>query len=460
MVTKPKDTDHHHYPRPLGRDLSEPIYDAILKSMEEGSSRLNVLISVLHPSDIADLLERLHPEQRKELIHMVPADVIGPVISELSEGVQESLLNELSAQELKNVVGGLESDDVTDLIQNMDEELASKTLKLISKSQKDLLDYPEDTAGGIMQLEFFNAPALWTVDKTLRYIRTNSEKLPENLRTLYVTDKDGHLEGTVSLSRLVRLEPTMKLEEVMRTDPVQLAPEMSQQEVAEKFEKYDLFSCPVVDHDGVLLGQITIDDVLDVVIEEHEKRQMRQVGLEEGEDLFAPIALTTRRRFPWLLVNLFTAILASMVIAIFEEQIAQLVALAILMPIVASMGGNAGTQTLAVTVRGLATHQITMKNALYLLRKEIMVGGLNGVLLAVVLGLGTGLVFMDVKLGAVIAVATIANHIFAALAGHLIPVLLERFNKDPAISSGVLVTTVTDVGGFFVFLGLAALFLL
>ncbi|MBI1362691.1 MAG: magnesium transporter [Proteobacteria bacterium] len=449
-------------PKPLGHNLTEPIYEAVLKALDEEPARLDVLLTLLHPSDIADLLERLPIRNRPEVLHRVPHEVLADVIANVSYGVQENLLEEMTEDEVKNVLTNLDSDDVADIVQNMDDNLADQTLEIIPEIQQALLNYPEDTAGGIMQLEVISVPKSWTVDKLLVHLRQKAkdDSLPERFSTVCITDHTRKLLGTINLSRLVRIQPKELLGDVMRTDPVTVQPEATEKDVAQLFEKYDLFNCPVVDKNNRLLGVITIDDVLDVMMELHEKEIMQAAGLEEGEDLFAPLARTTQKRLPWLVINLFTAILASSVIALFEDAIAKVVALAVLMPIVASMGGNAGTQTMTVTVRGLAMRQITKNNTTILLRKELLVGTLNGLVLGILLGGGTFLVYRDPMMSIVICSAAIFAHFFAALAGITIPVILSRMKKDPAVSSGVFVTTVTDVVGFFAFLGLASLLLL
>jgi magnesium transporter len=449
-------------PKPLGHNLTEPIYEAILKSLDEDPARLDMLLTLLHPSDIADLLERLPVRERPVVLKHLPHDMLADVIANVSYGVQENLLEALTEEQVKSVLTNLDSDDVADIVQNMDDALADQTLEIIPEIQQALLNYPEDTAGGIMQIEVVSAPKTWTVEKLLAYLRQKAEddSLPERFSTVCITDHTRKLLGTVNLSRLVRQTPTELLGDIMRTDPVTVNPETPEQDVAQLFEKYDLFNCPVVDKNNRLLGIITIDDVLDVMMELHEKEIMQAAGLEEGEDLFAPFFRTSQKRLPWLVINLFTAMLASSVVALFEASIEQIVALAILMPIVASIGGNAGNQSMTVTVRGLAMRQITSQNKRMLLRKELMVGTLNGVVLGVFLGLGTFVVFQNPLMAGVIFTAAVITHFCAALAGILIPLFLKKLNRDPAVSSGVFVTTVTDIVGFFAFLGLATLLLI
>jgi magnesium transporter len=450
-------------PEPLGVSLTDELYQNIVAELKEGNAlNLEKLVAPLHSSDIADLLERLTPDERQIVFSCLHVDKHPEVLVELSAGVQESMLAKLPTQDVANAIEQMESDDTVDVLQHLDFDKAAveEILDSITEEEHELLTWPEDCAGGLMQVEFLTLPKSWTVEKVQGYFREKADDIPDRIRNIFVTNKFGVLLGVVSLSRLMHQPLDKTLAQTMRTDPVTILPETEVSDVVSIFEKYDLQSCAVVDETGAILGRITVDDVLDAVLADRDKSMMRSAGLEEGEDLFAPVIQTTRRRFPWLLVNLFTAISASLVIALFAEQIEQLVALAVLMPIVASMGGNAGSQTLTVTVRGLAMKQITLQNMFRLLKKELFVGGFNGLLLAILVGLGTVIIYGDWMLGAIICGATVANHIFAAIAGNVIPLILEKTGKDPAISAGVLVTTVTDIGGFFTFLGLAALFLL
>lgn len=453
--------DQAQRPAQLGQALTEPIYQAILEALDKEQSRkLDVFMALLHPSDIADLLERLPQNNRQDVFTHIPKSSLGDVLVELSDSMQQSLLESCPTEDVAELVNAMESDDVADLVQHMEQEQAEQTIELMSDIQQSLLEYPEDTAGGIMQLEVLSAPKSWTVGRLLDYIRKRADILPDNISNIFVVNYKRELKGSISISRLVRYPEDELLKSVMREDTHRVLPETSEKDVAKMFEKYDLNSCPVVDEQNRLLGRITVDDILDVVIEQSEKEILQTAGISEDEDLLSTASETARSRLPWLIVNLFTAVLASIVVALFADQIERLVALAVLMPIVASMGGNAGTQTLTVTIRGLATNTITAQNAFYLMRKEFLAGGFNGIILGVFLALGTILVYDDTMLGLVILSATILNHLFAALSGNLIPLVINKLGKDPALSSGVLVTTVTDVMGFFTFLGLASLLLL
>lgn len=447
-------------PKPFGTTLTEPLYAAILDALENNTGRLNLLLSLLHPSDVADLIERLPLEQRMPVVQRIKQDELGDVITNLSSGVQEWVLDELGSDSVNTLLKDMDSDDVADIVQQLDDDQAAYAIKRIPKEQRSLLNYPEESAGGIMQLEVVTAPPSWTIQKLMDHLRSNAANLPDRLTMVYITDTNRKLLGAMSLSRLVRLDPKKKLQDTMRIDPLSVTPDTPQDDVARLFEKYDVMSCAVVNGNKQIIGIITIDDVLDVVIEEHNYEILSSAGLSEGEDLFAPAVRTASRRLPWLMVNLVTAVAAASVIALFQESIQKLVALAVLMPIVASLGGNSGSQTLTVAIRGLAMKQITPQNALILLKKELRVGGFNGLVLGILLAIGTALIYGDIKLGAVIFTAAMANHFFAALAGNMIPVILDRLKIDPTLASGILVTTVTDVMGFFTFLGLATLFLI
>jgi magnesium transporter len=449
-----------HEPKPhIG--LDEDGQRRLLDTLRDAPEQLPPLLDPLHPADVADVLESLPRHERRTLVEHLASEVLGDVLAELGEGVRDDVLSTMTPREVAAAVEELDSDDKADIVQELEDEQQLAVQRLLrDRDAKKLATYAPDTAGGLMQTEVFVTRRNATVSDVLKQIRRQSDDLPENIGTIFVTTSKNELVGTIAIPRLVKLSLKAKIGDVMRSEPLRLTPETPQNEVVEVFEKYDIHNCAVVDEKNRLLGRIAIDDVLDVILEERAREAYRAAGLDETEDLFAPLHETARHRLPWLILNLFTAILASVVIALFDDAIAQLVALAVLMPIVASMGGNAATQTLTVTVRALATKQINAKNMFYLLRKEVLVGSLNGLLLALALAAGTGLLYQNWVLAGVILTATLANHLFAALAGYLIPLLLKRLNKDPAISAGVLVTTVTDVGGFFVFLGLGAYLLL
>lgn len=447
---------------PIGQGLTDEVYSECLSILAKGAEYiddLDPILETLHPADIADLIERLPLNKREMLLTHIPSEFLGETLSHLHDEAQEatlnSVMNTVTPEGLMEAVDSLESDDRTNLLRVVEE----RQEELAAEDEASLLTYDKSTAGGIMQTELVAVSGEWEVGDVLEYLRENKEKLPDMISRIFVVAHGNRLMGSISLSRLVRKSLDLKMEDVMRTDSVIVPYDMHKEDVAHLFEKYDMYSCAVVGEGNKLLGKITVDDILDVIIEEQEADVMRAAGLEEGQDLFAPIFFTTKKRFPWLFINLLTAILASVVIANFEAEIDQLVALAVLMPIVASMGGNAGTQSMTVAVRGIATKQLTWQNAGYLLWKEMRVGGFNGLALGLLLSVGTILWYDNPNLGYVIGAATVINHLLAAFAGIVIPVMLEKMGKDPAVSAGVLLTTVTDVGGFFSFLGLAALFL-
>lgn len=449
---------------PIGQGLTDEVYEQcldILAGDVESYEDIDPVLEGLHPADIADLIERLPLKKRGLLISHIPTEYLGETISQLSDEAQEIAVNVVSPETLVEAVEMLESDDKANLVRSLVEDHGVEELRdVFDEDEQGLLSYDVDTAGGIMQTELVAVSGNWEVGDVLNYMRKYRDELPNKIDRIYVVAHGNRLLGSISLSRLVRKDLDQKMEDVYRSDNVVVPHDMPKEDVARLFEKYDMYSCAVISEGNKLIGMITVDDILDVIIEEQEYELMRSAGLEEGQDLFAPVIHTSKKRFTWLFINLLTAILASMVIANFEAQINQLVALAVLMPIVASMGGNAGTQSMTVAVRGLSTKQLTFKNAGHLLWKELRVGGFNGFLLALILAVGTTLWYGNPNLGYVIAAATVVNHLLAAFAGIVIPVMLEKFGKDPAVSAGVLLTTVTDVGGFFTFLGLAALFLL
>lgn len=457
-------TESRHYEDNLHLGLTEETYVSILDALENHPARLGRLLADIHPADIADLLERLPREHRADVLINIPIEHLGEVVSELDEGVKEHVLQILRPEEVRLAIRELESDDAADLartVEDITDENGPDAGELVfNRQHKQLLEYGEDTAGGLMQVELVRALPTQTVDQVLTYIRSNREDLPDNPGTVFVVNPQRKLLGTVSLHRLVKAPVKSTLEEIMRQNPLTIQPDAPEQEVVSVFEKYNIHNLAVTNKRNQLLGRITIDDVLDVVMEHAARQQARAAGVDETEDLFAPAVVTTRHRMPWLIINLGTAILAAMVIALFENSIAKLTTLAVLMPIVTSMGGNATTQTQTVIIRGLAMGHITRQNAWALFKKEFLVGGYKGTVLGLLMALGTFLLYHSPMLALVIALATLANHFIAAFAGWMTPLILKRYNFDPAIATGVITTTFTDVGGFFVFLSLATILLL
>lgn len=427
------------------------------------TQRLEALLDPLHPADIADLLEQIDTRDREALLTLWKGRVDGDILSELSEGVREDVIETLGPVELADAVRDLESDDVVDLVEDLDGDQQEAVLDALDPSDRvaveKALNYPEESAGRLMQVETVRAPEHWTVGETIDFLR-DSNNLPEQFYHVILVTPRMKPVGNVTLGRLLGTPRKTKLtditEEVFRTIPV----DQDEGEVAYAFNQYHLISCPVVDENDRLVGVITIDDAMAVLDEEHEEDILRLAGVGGESELSDSAVETTKQRFPWLAVNLVTAIMASLVISLFEDVIAGLVALAVLMPIVASMGGNAGTQSLTVAVRALATKDLTGSNAWRVIRREITVGLINGLIFAVVMGVIGMVWFGQPMLGVVIAVAMVINLVVAGLAGTGIPIILEKLGVDPALASGAFVTTVTDVVGFFAFLGLAAVVLL
>ncbi len=440
----------------------------VVDAMQAGDvERVRDIVAELHYADFADLLERMGREDRGQLITIV-RDIFDPeVLSELDETIREHVLEVLGLKRAANAIQELDSDDALLVLQEMDEDRQKELLDHIPHLERSFivegLSYPEDSAGRLMQREVVTVPGQWNVGQCIDYIRRRADdevnELPSIFYDIFVIDTRHHPLGAVSLSALLRSRRQTPVTEVMEQDMHEIDVTTDQEDIAFLFRQRDLVSAPVIDMDGRLVGAITIDDVVDVIHEEHEEDIMRMGGVIE-DDLYQASISTARSRFSWLVVNLMTAILASMVIGMFDATIQEIVALAVLMPIVASMGGNAGTQTLTVTVRALATKELTASNAFRVIFKEAIVGCFNGLAFAVLSGLVAWLWFGSPVLGAVIASAMVINLIVAGLAGTTIPIFLERINVDPAIASSVFLTTVTDVVGFFAFLGLAALFLL
>jgi magnesium transporter len=453
-----------HYEDQPHIKLTEEAYLSVLRALAREPEALGRLLADLHPADIADLIERLPRHERAIILGYIPYEHLGDVVAELEEGVQAHVLRLLRPEEVKHAIAELESDDAADMaqvVEDITDDSGPDAADLLTDGNtKQLLSYTEDTAGAMMQLEVFSARSHETVTEILTKLRDNAEEIPNNPGTVFVVDEALKLLGTVSLHRLVKAPLAASMANIMRREPLTVNPATPSAEVIQIFEKYDLHNLAVIEVDGTLLGRITIDDVLDAIQANAAYVQAAAAGVDESVDLFAPIGETTRHRLPWLGVNLVTAIAAAAVIAMFENSIAKLTTLAVLMPIVTSMGGNATTQTQTVIIRALALGQITKQNAWALLKREFLAGGYIGTILALVMALGVGLIYHNWMLAVVIALATVANHLIAAAAGWFTPLLLKRFNHDPAIATGVITTTFTDVGGFFVFLGLATLLLM
>ena len=453
-------------------ELESGIEKEIVEALDAGElERVSDLVGSLHSSDVADLLEHLHEDDRDTLLDLIPGELDPEVFSELDESVRDDLVDKLGFEYVASAVVELDTDDAVQVIEELEEHEQKQVLDAIPAGDRTLikegLGYPEDSAGRMMQREVMTVPEFWTVGETIDFLRETADAeeagaestLPELFYDLFVVDPSHKPVGAVTLSRLLRSRREVAVTDIM-SDEMKLIPvDLDQEDIAYTFRQRDLVSAPVVDLGGRLVGVITVDDVVDVIHEEHEEDIMRLGGVRE-DDLYEAVGDTTRARFSWLLLNLGTAILASVIIGFFEATIEQIVALAVLMPIVASMGGNAGTQTLTVTVRALAMKDLTSTNAMRVVGKELLVGSINGVVFALLTGVVAWVWFDSQALGLVIALAMIINMVIAGLAGTTVPLVLERNGIDPAVASSVFLTTITDVVGFAAFLGLAAWLLL
>ncbi|MGQ9426181.1 magnesium transporter [Gilvimarinus sp. F26214L] len=440
------------------QDQLEKIFDAL----ESGAFQpIRRMLNGLRPVEIAHLLESSPPKSRIILWQLVDKELEGEVLQEMSEDVRGYFLRRMDFAELAAVTESLDDDDVTDILQQLPDRVIRQVLAAMSEQNRlrveSLLSYSGDTAGGLMSSDLITVRPRLTLDVVLRYLRRHDE-LPSSTDSLIVVNRDDQFLGLLPISKLLTTDPSITVREVMVTDVEPIRADMFDSEVARLFEYHDWISAPVVDDSGKVLGRITIDDVVDVIREDADHSLMSMAGLDAEEATFAPVLKTTPRRALWLGINLVTAVIASVVIHFFEGTIQKVVALAVLMPIVASMGGVAGSQTLTVVIRGMALQQIGRSNISWLLSREFVVSALNGLFLAIVLGVAVSLFYDDLTIAFIIAGAMIINLITAAMAGTLLPMLLRRVKVDPALAGGVLLTTVTDVVGFLSFLGLATLF--
>ncbi|MDX8402310.1 MAG: magnesium transporter [Mariprofundaceae bacterium] len=434
--------------------------------LHEAPDRLRAGIARLHASELAELLLGLHDDaDRLSLLRLMPAERVGEVLLALPEGMREDLLARFSPAGIGDVVGHMDSDDAADLLQSVEQGVADAVIEGLAPQDRreiePLMAHDEESAGGLMQVELFKVRADWKVEKVLEVLKRWGRDI-QNLNYVYVVDADDRLLGVVPLHALLFVQHDEVIGDLSDRDFPRAEVGQDQEEVAALFEKYDVLALPVVDEGGVLVGRITADDILDVVQEEATEDMYRLASLSDEDDLAEPVLRTAWRRGVWLAVNLGTAILASFVIAQFEQTIAQIVALAVLMPIVASMGGIAGTQTLTVIVRNIALGRVTFENAKRALAKEVAVAAVSGLGFALLMGVIASLWFPEIgaRLGLVIAAAMLINLLAAGFAGALIPLTLQRLDIDPALASGTILTTVTDVVGFLSFLGLATIFLL
>ena len=422
------------------------------------------MLNALHPAEIAHLVESLPPQQRELVWNLVEDESEGEILLYLNDDLREELLRGMSSSRILAAAEGLDTDDLADLVQDLPKTILRELLSSLDEQRRERLQtalgYPEDTAGGLMNPDTVTVRPEVSLDVVSRFLRRLKDGLPSITDSLIVVNRQGRYLGVLYLTDLLTHDPDESVAEVMTLDVTPINANLSAHEVANRFEQRDLVSAAVIDDEGKLLGRITVDDVMDVIREEADHQFMGQAGLSETEDMFAPVLLSARRRALWLGVNLITAFLAAWVIGRFEATIQQVVALAVLMPVVASMGGIAGTQTLTLAIRGIALGQLSISNIRWLLVKELLVSLINSAIWALVVALVAFLWFGSLNIAAIIAVAITINLLVATLSGALLPLLLERLGIDPALAGGVILTTVTDVIGFMAFLGLATIFLI
>lgn len=445
-------------------DVIRCLREASEETTPEALAAAREVLAEMHPADAADALEQLSRDQVQDLVRHVPESFAGEILAEMSDDVREDVVHILDARQLAEAITDLESDDALQVIEELPEDFREEVLGEVDpqdrRAMETLLSYDEDSIGRLMQREFVPVPQYFTVGQTIDHIRDlDVDTLPDTFFEVYVVDPGFHPVGSLAVSRILRAQRDELLSDIMSPMQTRLTREMDKEDAAYLFEKYDLPSAPVVDDDGRLIGMITMDDMMNVIQEEHTEDLLALAGVTDAT-LSDTVWETVKSRAPWLVVNLGTAILASGVIALFDTAIQKLVALAILMPIVASMGGNAGTQGLTVAVRAIAVHDITRSNAMRIILRELMAGFANGLIFAVIMGAIAVLWFHSWGLAGVIAIAMVINLFVAGLAGVLVPLGLKKLGADPAVASSVFVTMVTDVVGFFAFLGLAVLLLL
>ena len=440
---------------PVSPKLVEEVVCALDQLNKE---QVDFLLRPLHSADIADVFEQLNDNHRKLLTSLIGSRMEPDVLSELDDSTLDDVITEMDDKDVARAVSQMESDDAVHVLEDMDENEQRKIIDALPDKDrlivKEGLSYPEDSAGRLLQKNLVSVPGLWTVGAVIDYFLIE-ENLPDEFYEVFIVDPMHHPIGTAALNKIVRSDRDKKISEIMEKEPTLVRVDTDQEEVAYLFRQYDLTSMGVVDDGGRLIGVITFDDVVDVIEEEAEEDLMLMSGIQET-DITESVFVASKNRVTWLIVNLGTAILASMVIAMFDATINEMVALAVLMPIVASMGGNAGTQTMTVTVRAIATRELTATNMKRIIFREFSIALLNGVIIAILIGGLSWVWFDNTLLGLVMGVAMIVNMIMAGLAGILIPITLDKVNIDPALASSIFVTTITDVIGFFAFLGLAS----
>ena len=453
-------TEIAQLPRNKDGSIRKTFVKSVARRIESGdASGLRNLVGDLHGADMGALIEALEPEQRPRLVALLGIDFDFTALTEVDDAVRDEILDELPPQAVAKGVSELESDDAVAILEDLPKDEQAEILEQLPQPDRAALarslDYPEESAGRRMQTEFIAVPPTWNVGQAIDYMRETQE-LPERFFELYVTDEGRHFVGAVPLDRLLRSKRPVPISDLMERERHRIRADEDQEEVARMFQRYDLVAAPVLDAEERLVGIITFDDVADVIEQEAEE-DIKALGGVRDEELSDSVWKIARGRFNWLLVNLATAFLASSVLGLFEGQLQKMVALAVLAPIVASQGGNATTQTMTIAVRALATRDLTDANAWRVIMRELMVGLLNGIAFAVITGVAAYVWFRVPGLGLVIGLAMICNLVAAALGGILIPLVLHRLRFDPAVASSPFVTTVTDVVGFFSFLGIATL---
>ncbi|WP_373086762.1 magnesium transporter [Sneathiella sp.] len=443
--------------------LSDEIVQEIQNAVEQDEPDfIHAALEDWHSADIADLIEQLKPKLRAPFFQIMEGRIDPDVYSDLDENVRDELVEGMEPAEIAAFVSALELDDAVSVLEDLETEDQQEVLNEIPADERAALEeglsFGEDTAGRLMQRNLIAVPEYWNIGQTIDYLRDTVD-LPEEFYEIFVVDPRHHPIGTVPLNRAMRNKRDTNVRDIMDAEQRLIPVDMDQEEVAYQFQQYRLASAAVVNADGALIGVITVDDIVDVISEEAEEDILRLGGVSE-DDLFGSILSTSRARFPWLFVNLLTAIAASIAISFFDATLEAIIALAVLMPIVASMGGNAGTQTLTVVVRAIATKELTSANMIRILSKETIVALVNGAIFAILIGGIAWAWFGEIRIGIIISIAMVINILVAGISGMLVPVMLEKMKVDPAIASSVFVTTVTDIVGFVAFLGLATMVLL
>ncbi len=434
--------------------------DRLSEALDSGvQSKVAKLLNSLNGAEIGDLLESLPQNKRQVVWDIVKVDLDADVLVEVNDEVRAGLIRDTPPDDLIQAMGDLDIDDLADILNDLPDTVITEVLRVMDRQDRErlaqVMSYPEDSAGGLMNPDVVTVRPDVTLDVVLRYLRVRGE-LPEAFDQLFVVNRAGKYLGQLKLSDVLTKDPSSSVMELIDLSTEAIPVDMSAREVAIEFEHDDLVSAPVVGPDGLLLGRITIDDVVDVIREEADHLVLTSAGLDEEDDMFAPVVQSARRRWVWLGVNLITALMAAVVLYAFQPTLDQLVELAVLFPVVMSMGGIAGTQTLTLMIRGMATGQVSARNSMAILRKELMVGILNGIVFSIIIAAIAYMWYGSAGLGLVMAVAIIINLVAGALAGALIPIILKRMSIDPALAGGVVLTTVTDVIGIFAFIGLAS----